>query len=89
MNCIYNATQNGISLDGSTLYVSTLPVCPECAKGVIQVGVKRIVMEKIEIDTVWKEKYETISAEMFKEAGVHTEFITLGLPFDLRKPLVI
>lgn len=88
MNCIYNATQNGISLNGSTMYIATLPVCPECAKGVIQVGVKKIVMETIDIDTVWKQKYE-ISAEMFKEAGVHTEFIRLAFPYDLSKPVVI
>jgi dCMP deaminase len=88
MNCIYNATQNGISLNGSTMYIATLPVCPECAKGIIQVGVKRIVMEKNDIDTVWNQKFIT-SAKMFAEAGVRAEFITLGLPNDLRKPLVI
>ena len=40
MNLIYNATFNGISLDGSTVYVYGLPICSECAKGLIQVGVK-------------------------------------------------
>lgn len=47
MNCIYNATHNGISLKGATIYVSGtngIPVCSECAKGIIQVGIKRIVM---------------------------------------------
>ena len=36
MNCIYNATLNGVSLDGADLYVYGLPVCAECAKGIIQ-----------------------------------------------------
>lgn len=36
-NVIYNATYNGVSLDGATLYVWGLPVCNECAKGIIQV----------------------------------------------------
>lgn len=39
MNVIYNATYNGISLDGATLYVYGLPVCSECAKGIIQTGI--------------------------------------------------
>lgn len=45
MNAIFNATYNGVSLDGSTMYVHGLPVCSDCAKGIIQVGVKRIVMD--------------------------------------------
>ena len=45
MNVIYNATYNGVSLDGSTIYVSGLPVCSDCAKGIIQVGIKRVVMK--------------------------------------------
>ena len=44
MNVIYNATYNGVSLDGATLYVHGLPACAECAKGIIQVGIKRVVM---------------------------------------------
>ena len=43
MNCIYNATYNGVSLEGATIYISGLPVCSECAKGLIQVGIKRVV----------------------------------------------
>ena len=31
MNCIYNATYNGVSLNGSTMYIYGLPVCSECA----------------------------------------------------------
>jgi dCMP deaminase len=35
MNAIYNATYSGTSLDGATLYVYGLPICSECAKGII------------------------------------------------------
>ena len=49
MNVIYNATYNGVSLDGATLYVWGLPVCSECAKGVIQTGIRRVVMPKQDI----------------------------------------
>ena len=43
MNAIYNAGLNGISLDGATLYVYGCPICNECAKGIIQVGIKKVV----------------------------------------------
>lgn len=43
MNCIYHATLNGISLESSTLFVYGLEVCHECAKGIIQVGIKEVV----------------------------------------------
>ena len=44
MNVIYNASYNGVSLDGAMLFVWGLPVCSECAKGIIQVGIQHIVM---------------------------------------------
>ena len=72
MNCIYNASYTGASLNGATLYVHGLPVCSECAKGIIQVGIKRIVIPFIS-DESTPEKWQasTNSArEMFVEAGV-------------------
>jgi dCMP deaminase len=70
MNCIYNATYNGVSLDGAHLYVYGLPVCSECAKGVIQVGIKRVFMcHPTNIDDRWQESFKTTS-ELFREAGV-------------------
>lgn len=74
MNCIYNATHNGVSLRGSTLYVWGLPVCSECAKGVIQVGIKRVVMPKKDYPEQWVESFK-LSETMFSEAGVEYEFI--------------
>lgn len=73
-NCIYNACLNGVSLEGSTLYICGLPICSECAKGIIQVGVRCVVM--------WTPKYtyeetpETwhtsgyIGKEFLDEAGI-------------------
>ena len=48
MNCIFNATYTGVSLDGASMYVYGLPICTECAKGIIQVGIKRVYMNNIE-----------------------------------------
>ena len=41
MNCVFNASLSGVSLYGSSMYVYGLPICHECAKGVIQSGVKK------------------------------------------------
>ena len=73
-NVIYNATYNGVSLDGSTLYVWGLPVCSDCAKGVIQVGIKRVLMPIDKYPTRWVESFAQTSL-MFDEAGVDYGFI--------------
>tara|TARA_Y100000389_G_C16990460_1_gene284655 strand:- start:38 stop:478 length:441 start_codon:yes stop_codon:yes gene_type:complete len=73
-NLIYNATYNGVSLDQSTIYVTGLPVCSECAKGVIQVGIKRVVMPKQEIKENWKKSWDH-SEILFNEAGITYEFV--------------
>jgi dCMP deaminase len=74
MNAIYNATYNGTSLDGATLYVYGLPICSECAKGVIQVGIKRVVMPNQKVDGKWLGSWMQ-SESFFDEAGVDFDFI--------------
>jgi dCMP deaminase len=70
MNCIYNAALNGTSLDGADMYVHGLPVCSECAKGIIQIGIKRVFACYPEsIADKWRES-SRLTSEMFKEAGV-------------------
>ena len=76
MNVIYNASLHGVSLSGSTLYVYGLPCCSDCAKGVIQVGFKRVVMPKQVQTDRWKESWNR-AKEMFREGGVKWEFVTL------------
>lgn len=72
MNAIYNACHNGISLDESVLYVHGLPVCFECAKGVIQVGTRKVVCNwHGPIPEKWKESWES-SKELFNMAGIET-----------------
>jgi len=78
MNCIYNATYNGISLKDATLYVWGLPVCHDCAKGIIQVGINRIVMSADDIPEQWADSFHK-SAQMFREALVDFEFLNDGV----------
>ena len=70
MNAIYNATLNGVSLKNSTLYVYGLPTCNECAKGIIQVGIKKVVaMRPKEYNGRWDESIKSASA-LFNEAEI-------------------
>ena len=73
MNCIYNAAENGISLRDSTLYIYGLPVCGNCALGIIQAGVKRVVAISRNTPDRWKEAIGKTD-EIFKEAGIKYEF---------------
>ena len=75
MNVIYNASYNGVSLNDSTLYVYGLPVCHECAKGIIQVGIKNVIMSKkvLPIDPRWQDSWWT-TQQLFKESGVSYAF---------------
>lgn len=75
MNVIYNASFSGVSLDGSSLFVYGLPVCNECAKGIIQVGISRVLIFTDEIvPLIWTESFE-LTSEMFKEANVKCTWI--------------
>jgi dCMP deaminase len=68
-NAIYNACQNGVSLEGSTIYIYGLPICNECAKAIIQVGIKKVVMMYGDIPEKWSESFK-FSEKMFREAEV-------------------
>ena len=81
-NCIYNATRAGVSLEGAHLFVWGLPICSECAKAIVQVGIAQVYMPKscVTLDTTkpieeqekfkrWMESYET-TKQIFWEADV-------------------
>lgn len=71
MNAIYNAIFNGASTEGATIYVSGLPCCHECAKGIIQTGITRVVMDSRPEDSPepWDESGK-LALEMFRESDV-------------------
>jgi dCMP deaminase len=70
MNAIYNASLNGVSLNNATLYVYGLPICNECAKGIIQVGIRRVIATRpADYNKEWDESIKDAKA-LFKEAEV-------------------
>lgn len=76
MNAIYNATLNGISLMGATLFVHGLPVCSDCAKGIAQVGIKEVIMPMQMIPENWKISWLKTQS-LFNEVGIRYEFVEL------------
>lgn len=74
MNVIYNASYNGVSLDGATLYIHGLPPCSECAKGILQVGIKCVIIPSMVIPEQWRESW-LHSSSMLNEAGVECKMI--------------
>ena len=77
-NAIYNACLTGTSLKNCTIFI-TFPPCSDCARAIIQSGIKRVITNPFETtdkakDKLWREKFE-YSRQMFEEAGV--EYIEL------------
>ena len=69
-NAVYNALHNGTSVLGDTIYVTGLPVCHECAKALIQVGIKHVVYDtEIKEGLSWYDSCK-LAIEMFDEVGV-------------------
>ena len=67
MNAILNALYNGSSVKGSTIFVSGLPVCNECAKAIIQSGIKEVIYLS---DKYADTPATKASKRMFDAAGV-------------------
>lgn len=64
LNAILN--YRGGSLDGATIYVTLFP-CNECAKAIIQAGIKRVVYDS---DKYEREPFMIASRRMLNAAGV-------------------
>lgn len=72
-NALYNALYNGASVEGCTIYVHGLPVCSECAKAIVQSGIKKVVF-----DTLPKENWiesNKFALEILREGHVEYEYL--------------
>lgn len=68
-NAVINAAREGKCTKGSTIYVSGLPPCHECAKIIIQAGISEVIYYDMEIPERWQESI-TLGSELLYEAGV-------------------
>jgi len=69
-NVLYLAARLGIKTEGLVM-ICPWAACTDCAQGIIQAGIKRLVVHKQALDrsTHWKEDIE-IAFTMLREAGV-------------------
>lgn len=67
-NAIYQAAKYGISIKGCTMYITMFP-CSDCARAIIQSGIKDIVTPYYGDDQRWL-KSSKIAEEMLIEAQI-------------------
>jgi dCMP deaminase len=74
-NTIVNAALNGVSTKGCTIYMSCGIPCTDCARNIINAGIKQIVCERIGgiVSEKWDEHGKR-SMEMFNEAGIEIDY---------------
>ncbi len=68
-NIIAHAARNGVSLEGSTVYVWPFLPCSNCCTLLIQAGITRVVAPDFPIPDRWIDSF-TMSQSMFREANV-------------------
>lgn len=81
-NAIYNTSEN---LENCRIYVNLLP-CADCARGIIQKGIKEIIVHKGFTEAVNSGTYDEshkASMEMFKEAGVKVRWYEGHVPTSI------
>ena len=75
-NAIYNAARIGVSLKNSTIYLTSGLPCMDCARGIVNSGIK-IVWCKTECTTKNKEKWvesQMKSLKLLNECGVQVYY---------------
>ena len=72
-NAIANAARSGVAIEGCSLLVTALHPCNDCAKLLIQSGIKKVYAPLPADDERWADSFE-VAATMFREAGVAVEF---------------
>lgn len=78
MNCIFNACSNGVSLKNGSMYVYGLPICVNCAKGIIQVGIKEVnILSKFYTER-WEDSWGKAKM-LFEEADVKIEISDMDI----------
>ena len=75
-NAIYNAASVGTPLKGSTIYLTCGLPCMDCARGIINSGIKKVYCKRVcttSNKNMWDE-HQTRSIDMLSECGVEVIF---------------
>ena len=75
-NAIYNAARIGVSLKNSTIYLTSGIPCMDCARGIVNSGIKVVWCKRV-CTTKNKEKWEESqmkSMQLLNESGVQVFF---------------
>lgn len=72
-NTLLSSLYNGVPVKDYTMYINSL-CCSECAKIIIQSGIKKVYMIKRD-DAFWDESHN-LSLDMFKECGIEYKVFT-------------
>lgn len=73
-NAIYSCAYAGKSTKNTTIYVQYYP-CADCARAIIQSGIKRVVCTKPDFNNEkWGESWR-IADELFNECGIEVKYI--------------
>jgi dCMP deaminase len=71
-NALYFAARTGVSLKGARMYMTMFP-CADCARGMIQCGLKKIIAPTPDVDHLkWGEHFKAAMV-MLEEANVEIE----------------
>lgn len=74
-NAIYTAARTGFTTTGCTMVVTHAP-CMDCARGIVQAGIKKVIFPKPDKDFFerWEDHLERM-AYLFSECGIEVEVI--------------
>ncbi len=70
MNAILAAAKFGISTDKCSIYVVPIHICNECAKAIIQAGIKNVYCRVDKNEPKWLEAFE-ISEDLFSHCNIN------------------
>lgn len=75
-NAIYNAARMGTPIDGTTIYLTSGPPCADCARAIINSGIRKVYCKSVcttKNKEKWQESQEK-ALEMLKECDVEVIF---------------
>lgn len=68
-NAIFSASRFGISCQDASIYVTPFHPCSKCARGIVQAGIKEVVVDEQSINPRFEEEFR-IAKEIFDASNI-------------------